>query len=254
MTQASTLSIRVGATAAARLRAQGMHPDLFSVMVGASGGPKWFILSGMDSYLAGEFLPRRTSPMDLLGSSVGGWRMTAHACPDPVAALDHFRDHYHHLRYPEKATPSVISQSSRAMIASFVGGDTASAVCTHSRYRLHIVTAACRGLMASESRSAQLPGLALAAGANALSRRWLAGFFHRSLFHVPHSQAPFLGLSDLPTEQVALTERNLAAVLEATGAIPLVLEGVKGIEGSQHAVHRDGGIIDYHFDIPFANA
>jgi len=244
--------IKAGPRALARIRDEGLAPEQFRVMVGASGGPKWFILSGLDRYLAGEFFRGRRSPLNLLGSSVGGWRMAAHASADPAAALQRFRDHYHHLRYPKKATVQMISQSSRDMIEIMLGADGAEAVCRNDVFKLHLITAGCRPLAQVEQRALQLSGLLLAAGANALNRRWLAGFYHRSLFHVAGSDAPFLELMDYPTERVALTPRNLPKALEATGAIPLVLEGVRDIEGSRHRVHRDGGIVDYHFDVPFA--
>jgi hypothetical protein len=36
----------------------------------------------------------------------------------------------------------------------------------------------------------------------------------------------------------------------ATGSIPLVLSGVKDIQGAAPGVYRDGGVIDYHLDLP----
>lgn len=247
-----TFVIKAGPQALARIRSEGIRQDQFRVMVGASGGPKWFILSGLDRYLASEFFKGRQKPLHLLGSSVGGWRMAAHASVDPYKALTFFRDHYHHLRYEPKANARIVSQSSRDMIASFIGQEGAKRICSNPVFKLHLVTAGCRGWTGVEAKPLQLSGLFLAATANAMNRRWLSGFFHRSLFHVPDSDAPFLNLRDYPTERVPLTPNNLPKVLEATGAIPLVLEGVRGIEGSRHPVHRDGGIVDYHFDLPFA--
>ena len=37
----------------------------------------------------------------------------------------------------------------------------------------------------------------------------------------------------------------------ASGSIPIVIEGVKDIDGAPKGVYRDGGIIDYHFDLTF---
>jgi hypothetical protein len=36
----------------------------------------------------------------------------------------------------------------------------------------------------------------------------------------------------------------------ATGSIPLVLSGVRDIHGARPGVYRDGGVIDYHLDLP----
>lgn len=251
--QPSSFVIKAGPRALARLRAEGLRADRFRVMVGASGGPKWFILSGLDRYIAGEFLKDRAKPMYLLGSSVGAWRMAAHAAADPVRAITEFRDRYHHMRYATKAPAREVSRASRELIASFLGESGAREICANPVLKLHIVTAGCGPLLAPEHRLLQMPGLLLAAGANAMGRRLLAGFCGRSLFHVAGSDAPFLAARDFPTERIPLTADNLPQVLEATGAIPLVLEGVRDIAGSRYRVHRDGGIVDYHFDLPFAS-
>jgi hypothetical protein len=53
-----------------------------------------------------------------------------------------------------------------------------------------------------------------------------------------------------PLERTPLTATNLAASIRASGAIPLVLHGVHNIDGAPAGVYRDGGIIDYHLDLP----
>ncbi len=55
----SSLSIYAGPTARAQLLEQGVTAAQFNVMVGASGGPKWFVLYGLDRYLFGTFLQGR---------------------------------------------------------------------------------------------------------------------------------------------------------------------------------------------------
>ena len=84
----SSLSIYAGPTARAQLLEQGVTAAQFKVMVGASGGPKWFVLYGLDRYLFGDFLQRRTEPLLTLGSSAGAWRMCCLATADPVAAIE----------------------------------------------------------------------------------------------------------------------------------------------------------------------
>ncbi|WP_341501372.1 hypothetical protein [Gallaecimonas sp. GXIMD4217] len=240
--------IRAGKKAKAKLLKDGFHQDQFGAMLGASGGPKWFILAGLDRYLAGEFWPGRDRPLQLLGSSAGGWRMAAHACAEPVAAIARFRDHYHRLTYAEDASAADVTASSKAMIDTLLGKGGSGQILANPIMKLHLITAGCRGPLASDSRGLQLPGLGLAALANLVHRRSLGAFFSRGVFHVddrPH----WLETGDLPTEYLRLTETSLPLALEATGAIPLVLQGVRGIPGSRHRVHRDGGIIDYHFDM-----
>jgi hypothetical protein len=54
----------------------------------------------------------------------------------------------------------------------------------------------------------------------------------------------------MPLQTIGLTPENLADAVVATGSIPLILNGVRDIAGARRGVYRDGGIIDYHLDIP----
>ncbi len=45
---------------------------------------------------------------------------------------------------------------------------------------------------------------------------------------------------------VALNEANFRHAVLASGAIPLVIAGVRDIYGAPAGVYRDGGLIDYH--------
>ena len=92
--------------------------------------------------------------------------------------------------------------------------------------------------------------LIIAAMANVVSRKSLALQMKRYVFHSAGSDTPFQHLSDLPTVHLPLTSDNLRSVLLASGAIPLVLEGVE-IPGREGEVHWDGGVIDYHLDLDF---
>ena len=59
---------------------------------------------------------------------------------------------------------------------------------------------------------------------------------------------------DLPTQYTKVDQTNLHQTLMASGSIPLVLRGVKDINNAPHGIYRDGGIIDYHLDLPLAQA
>lgn len=57
-----------------------------------------------------------------------------------------------------------------------------------------------------------------------------------------------------PIQRVELSEGNLEDAIVATGAIPLVLQGVRDIAGARPGMYRDGGVIDYHLDLPHSAA
>ena len=59
----AALTIRAGRVALAHLRERGWDPDAFSTLLGASGGPKWLVLSQIDRVLAGQFIAPRRSPL-----------------------------------------------------------------------------------------------------------------------------------------------------------------------------------------------
>jgi len=86
---------------------------------------------------------------------------------------------------------------------------------------------------------------------NFISRRFLGWFFERGLFHDARDMPPFAGMKGLPMQRIALTLDNLQEGLLASGSIPWVMKGVTHIPGAPKGVYRDGGVIDYHMDIPF---
>ena len=88
----ANLSVYLGSEAASQLRREGWRADLFSLLLGASGGPKWFILGHLDRLLFGDFLQKSERTLSVLGSSIGSWRHACLAMPDPVAAIDRLQE------------------------------------------------------------------------------------------------------------------------------------------------------------------
>ena len=84
---------------------------------------------------------------------------------------------------------------------------------------------------------------------NKANRGLLSHQYQRVLFHHPKSQLTINDSYSFNTVHQPLTATNLSDALLASGSIPLVMEGIKNIEGCAPGMYRDGGIIDYHFDI-----
>jgi hypothetical protein len=89
---------------------------------------------------------------------------------------------------------------------------------------------------------------------NAASRRSLGLFFERVLFYDGRDRPPFYDATGFPLRRVPLCADNLKLSILATGSIPLVLSGVADIPGAPPGIYRDGGVIDYHLDLPHAEA
>ncbi|MGB0496354.1 MAG: patatin-like phospholipase family protein, partial [Kangiellaceae bacterium] len=83
----SSISIYAGKTALKEIKQNGLSAEQFQMMAGASGGPKWFTLFGLDKYIFGEFFKNRQKPLYTIGSSAGAWRMACFAQKDPVTAI-----------------------------------------------------------------------------------------------------------------------------------------------------------------------
>jgi hypothetical protein len=249
------LTVRAGPVALSLIRRNGLRPEDVDIVPGASGGAKWLVLSGIDRYLAGDFLTSpREKPLHLIGSSIGSWRMAAYMLADPVAALGRGHSAYiYDQDYEGKPTAREISDVGEHILDTMLGPVGIDEVLGHPSMRLHVITSAARGLAGSARRGVVMFALGIAAAANLVSRRTLALQLRRVIFHSAGDESPFRELRDFPTTHRALTRDNLRMALLASAAIPLVLEGVRipGEGGARDALHWDGGVVDYHLDIPF---
>ena len=90
-----------------------------------------------------------------------------------------------------------------------------------------------------------------AAFANRLSRGNLPRFFDRVLFHSSAVVPQLEVWQEFGRIDARLSTASLADALMASGSIPFVSEPIVDIEGAGSGVYRDGGVIDYHFDLPW---
>lgn len=247
-----SLTLLAGPDALAHVRERGLRAEDVSIVPGASGGPKWLVLSGLDHFLLGEWLHRpRTRPLHLVGSSIGSWRMACLAQRDPIAALERTREAYIEQRYPPRPSPSLVSETSARIVSDMLGASGVDDILSNARMVLHVIVAQCRGLTASAQRHVQMAGFVLMASMNAFSRRSVGWHTRRVVFSNDAGTGPLRALTDLPTDHVSLTRENLAPALLASGSIPLLLEGVQ-IPGLAGGPCRDGGLTDYHLDLEYA--
>jgi hypothetical protein len=244
------LLFKAGRAAFQDIRRHGFAPDRIGTIAGASGGAKWLVLSQLDRVIVERILPSLKAPAHLIGSSIGAWRLLCYAQDEPRAAIERFEAAYLEQRYSDDPDIDEISAKTRQILDTVLGRHGAWEIVNHPVLRTHVLTARARFLTASEHPSLLGTGLILAATMNVISRRSLGAFFKRSLFYDPRDLPPFYDVRGLPIEQVELSEENLADAVLASGAIPLVINGVRDIHGAPRGTYRDGGIIDYHLDLP----
>mgnify|MGYP003333328786 CR=1 FL=1 len=243
------LSIFMGSAAKAVIAEHGWQNAPFDTVVGASGGPKWLILSELDQVLASELLARSSRSLTLLGSSIGTWR---HACltqPDPVSAIKRLQHAYLRQEYSRrKPTPEEVSKVAGDMLREALGPEGAQHLIHHPTLRNAIVTARAKSIARGQRGASLVAGMAAATVANTWSRRGLKRFFQRVIFcHPALTEAPFSAGFD--TQMVALADDNLIPALKASGAIPLLMQCEPSIAGAGEGPFWDGGIIDYHFTL-----
>jgi len=241
-----TLTVLAGPDALAELRDGGLVASRVRALIGASGGPKWLTLYGLDRVLFPWLLENLRQPLHTLGSSIGSWRFACFAASSPRDALERLADAYIEQRYGPAPTPAEVSEEARRMLDVLLGPEGTAPQIAHSLVRMHVVTARFRHLGAREDRS-HLAAFALAALANVVHRRTLGAFVERVVFDAHGDPGPFAPWRDVPTRHVPLSEANLRAALLASGSIPAVMAGVRDPHAAPAGMYRDGGVTDYHF-------
>ena len=76
------LKVYAGTAALEHIEKRGLRSDDVSMLLGASSGPKWRALHGIDDFLLNHFFKGRDKPLHLLGTSAGAWRMACYAMAD----------------------------------------------------------------------------------------------------------------------------------------------------------------------------
>jgi len=264
------LRILAGPFAIEQMRRQGLQAEQIIAIAGAAGGPKGLILGPLDQFIFGHWLKASEQPIDLIGASIGCWRLAAACAPDPEDKLKAFSKAYieQDYRIPEgqrRPSPTAVSASFADGLSQFFGG-LAKQVLEHGRYRLHVVASRGSQALARAAVGSSFDlSLAFARAwlANAQSRHALGAYLERIVFSssgacLRHQlgQASVktdaaLFLHDFPARQVCLDEANWLAALQASCSIPMVLDPVWDLQGAPQGPYWDGGLTDYHLRLNY---
>ncbi len=248
------LRIHAGPRARQHLEQHGLQPADVSVIPAAAGGPKGLILGPLDRFIFGEWLPRSTQPVHLVGASIGAWRMATACLNESVAAFERLEHDYIHQSYdlpPGKKRPAAAHVSERfgQNLQAFYGGRI-DEVLSHPRYRLHIVTSRGRHLLGREHGLATPLGYLGAFLTNTVHRKALGAWLERVVFSSAGAALPF-ATTDYRTRQIGLNAGNFMQALQASCSIPFVLQAVHNIPGAPPGAYWDGGITDYHLHLAY---
>lgn len=249
------LAIYAGPQAKKQLALQGLSASDVGVIPAAAGGPKGLILGPLDRFIFNEWLPSSRQPIDLVGASIGAWRMATACLPDSKAGLlrlEHDYIHQHYELKPGEKFPSAqqVSDSFRESLDLFYG-ELIEPLLNHPRFRLHVLTSRGKGLLKREHPVFSPLGYGLAFTRNLFSRKAMGASLERVVFS-SKGELPF-GTQDYATKHLPLTPSNFMDVLQGSCAIPFVLKAVHNIHGAPSGAYWDGGITDYHLHLDWKN-
>ena len=241
------LSIKAGPKAYDILVERGLRKEDVHIIAAAAGGPRWLILYELDKFLYGEWLANKKERLDLIGASAGAWQMACAAQKNPVQALDKLYHYYVNQRYPERPSTQEVSDKSRIITEQLLGENGVQEILESQNRKLHVLTNVAKFNFKDKNLKFNLLKIALA---NLFSRKNLNRFIERNVFST--STIPLIDeeMDIINTTRVALNTQNLPEALLASGAIPLVIEPIRNIKG-KNEVHFDGGLVDYHLNIPY---
>ncbi|MDO7704013.1 MAG: phospholipase [Burkholderiaceae bacterium] len=246
------LQIYAGADAHTLIERDGLTARHVSAISAAAGGPKGLTLTRLDRFIFGDWLVSADQTIDLLGASIGAWRMATACLPDSSAGFQTLEHDYIRQRFDfvngKRPSAKQVSEAFAHSLETFYGGRVAGLL-AQSRFRLHLFTSHGRGILHRDGPWRTPIGYAAAFCGNALHRRFLGRWLERIVFSSA-GELPF-NSHDLRTEQVVLNESNFMAALQASCSIPFVLEAVHDIPGAPAGAYWDGGITDYHLHLNY---
>ncbi|WP_439858677.1 patatin-like phospholipase family protein [Pseudomonas sp. MBLB4136] len=245
------LTIKAGSRAMARIRQHGLQPADVGILPGAAGGPKALGIQGLDLALFGDWLPRAPRERALIGASIGSWRFASACLDDAGAGIRRLGELYTQQQFAKGVSMAEVSNSCRLMLEQLLEGRDAQ-VLNNPHYRLNIVLVRSQGLLQHDHRAALGLGLSAVIGNNLLGRPRLARHFERIILHDDRQAPPLAPLRDFPSRCLPLGPHNLRHALLASGSIPMIMQGVRDIPGVGPGTYRDGGLLDYHLDLPYS--
>ena len=252
------LRLYAGPKALAHIRSHGLQPQDIAAIPGAAGGPKGLILGPLDRFLFGQWLAQSSQPIDLVGASIGAWRLATACLQDCVPAFeclerDYITQHYELEPGRKRPTADQVSREFGRSLSLFYGGRI-DELLNHPRYRLHVMTSRGIGLLAREHRWLTPLGYAGAYVTNLISRGLMDAWLERVVFSSSTAGQPHplpFATRDYRTRQVVLSADNFMPAVQASCSIPFVLRAVHNIPTAPRGAYWDGGITDYHLHLEY---
>lgn len=250
----SDLCVRAGRRAHEIIMDGGFNFDRIVAYVAPAGGPRWLAASGFDLALLESNVLGNKKPVLLAGTSSGAWRLAAWPQPEPIRSYRTFMELYlEHSSYRRGDTPQFLLESMSEIIDAYIEEDAIPFALANKKYRLAVTTARAKNLSAFETRWIQKTGLGMTWFLNALNPAYVHWMFERVVFYYGPLPPRFCLRPGFRGKAIPLNVTNFKAAILASGAIPLVIAGLRDIYGAPTGIYRDGGIFDYHLNHEYTN-
>jgi len=234
--------------------AGGLTPSLVRLVLAASGGPKWLVLQRLDRAIFGEWLPQADQTIDLVGASIGAWRMAGAAHPNAAFKIPQFHEGYFSYKYHKDDSARKVTEDTEDLLHRWLAPDDCKAIVGNPKRPLHLLVTRGKGLLASANPVLEGLGLGLAGLSSVFGRRSIGRFFDRLCLSTNGKPPESNIWQDFQRTDYALVDTALRDAIMASCSIPFLVDPVLQIDGLPEGRYRDGGFVDYHIDIPFAPA
>jgi hypothetical protein len=245
----NNICIKAGRRAYEIIKDGGFHPDRIATYFAPATGPRWLIASGFDlSLLQNKFLGRSRAT-HLVGASAGAWRLAAWLQPEPENSYRTLMESYIGMTYKRGDTPVNVLDSLKNIINAYIEDDALSFALANKKYRLVIITARAKNIVASELKWLQQIGLGTCFLFNAITRSSIYNFAERVVFYNGPKPPHFCLVPGFRGRYIRLNEVNIKYALMASGAIPLTMPPRMRILHCSSAIrkglYRDGWTRSY---------
>lgn len=247
--RAPALNLRAGHLARQLIEKEGLQASFVDIIPGAAGGPKGIGIQGLDQAIFGDFLPQAPQRRTLIGSSIGSWRFASILAWGAQEGTKRLADLYTHLYFHKKMSRSDVGHVCRDMLIELIQGKEQQLI-EHPDYHLAIISIKAQHIFQSDHSLPLLASVAGIIGSNAWGRKHNRLFMQRVISQ-PASAQQFKIEDDFFTHYHALNEKNITPWLMASASIPGLMSAIRDIPDAPKGSYRDGGLIDYHLDLPF---
>jgi hypothetical protein len=214
-----------------------------------------------DRWLFGQWLASDSTPKkrQLIGASIGAWRMAAASRKTRYDALNRLQNAYlERQRYPQKPSTQVVSAICRQVVNDLIDNNPQQFLNEHDpNYDLHVITA--KSIIQSNYKASFAKALVL----NSVQRQQLQRVFTRHVFiqsssiqsreAIAQAQRHFaFNQTGFSTDYELFTSAGLEDSLLASGTIPMIADPVLNIAHTPRGAYWDGGLIDYHLYLNFS--